>query len=234
LPGGDALAAFAANPVDGTQIDINPVANTGTGFAPYFSSLALWIGALLISMVIGRRVDKLTTKELAAQGKQAGGVNLVIGRFLLFACAGIVQAALLTVIIYTLGIDVQSGLLTFVALAVSALTSIALVSTLISVFKMYGQMLSMFLLIFQLTASGGTFPTELTQGMLFMALHPFVPFTYSLNALRETISGLPLNGTVLMHSLAVQLAVALGALIVCMAVETFRGRKQVNLATANA
>jgi putative membrane protein len=145
-----------------------------------------------------------------------------------------VQAALLTAVIYALEIEVQSGLLTFVALAVSALTSIALVSTLISVFGMFGQMLSMFLLIFQLTASGGTFPTELTQGGLFMALHPIVPFTYSLNALRESISGISMNGAVLAQSLAIQLAVAVGAVIVCAAIETFRGRKQTKLATTNA
>ncbi|WP_010258607.1 hypothetical protein [Treponema primitia] len=119
--------------------------------------------------------------------------------------------------------------MTLAALAVSALTSIAMVSTLISIFGMFGQMLSMFLLIFQLTASGGTFPTELTQGGLFMALHPFVPFTYSLNALRETISSVPLDGNVLIQSLAVQIAVLIGALIVCAVVETFRGRKHTKL-----
>jgi putative membrane protein len=99
---------------------------------------------------------------------------------------------------------------------------------------MFGQMLSMFLLIFQLTASGGTFPTELTQGGLFMALHPFVPFTYSLNALRETISGVPPDGIVLIQSLAVQFAVVIGALIVCSAVEMLRGRKNITLSAANA
>jgi putative membrane protein len=168
------------------------------------------------------------------QFPKASGINLAVGRYLLYALAGIVQAALLTAVIYALGIDVQSGLLTFAALAVSALTSIALVSTLISIFGMFGQMLSMFLLIFQLTASGGTFPTELTQGGLFMALHSIVPFTYSLNALRETISGIPIDGTVLAQSLGVQLAVALGALIICAAVETLRGKKQTELAAANA
>ncbi|MDR0936136.1 MAG: YhgE/Pip family protein, partial [Oscillospiraceae bacterium] len=210
-----------------SQTDLNPIANTGTGFAPYFSSLALWIGALLISMVMGRRVER---KQL--QG--ANGVNLTIGRYLFFACAGILQAALLTGIIYALGIDVQSGFLTFLALVVSALTSIALVSTLIGIFGMFGQMLSMFLLIFQLTASGGTFPTELTQGGLFMALHPLVPFTYSLNALRETISGAPMNGKILAQSLAVQLAIALCAVIICAIIENLRGRKRTALAAIAA
>jgi putative membrane protein len=77
-----------------------------------------------------------------------------------------------------------------------------------------------------LTASGGTFPTELTQGGLFMALHPLVPFTYSLNALRESISGAPMNGKILAQSLAVQLVIALCAVIICAIIENLRGKKR--------
>ena len=188
--GDEKIAAFIAKPVDSFKTDLNPVENTGTGFAPYFSSLALWIGALLISLVIGRRVEKSRVPE-------AKGANLALGRFLLYATAGITQAALLTGVIYLLGINVKHGLLTFAALAVSSLCCVALVSMLIGTFGMIGQMLSMFVLIFQLTASGGTFPTELTQGGLFITLHPFVPFTYSINALREAISGIPANSGVI-------------------------------------
>jgi putative membrane protein len=108
------------------------VENTGTGFAPYFSSLALWIGALLISLIIGRRVDKSRLKD-------ADGANFVLGRFMLFAVCGVVQAALLTVILFALGINVRNGLLTCVALGVSGLCCIALVSTLIGIFGMFGQ-----------------------------------------------------------------------------------------------
>jgi putative membrane protein len=210
ISGNSAIAAFIANPVDGVTTDINPVANTGTGFAPYFSSLALWIGALLISLVIGLRVGK---DRLPPDAK---GVNLAVGRYLLFVFAGLLQAGLLMAVIFALGIDVQNGLLTFAALAVSSLTSVAIVSTLIAVFGMLGQMLSMFFLIFQLTASGGTFPTELTQGTLFMTLHPFVPFTYSVNALREAISSASIDWAIVRQSLWIQLSVAILCLLLCV------------------
>ncbi|MDR0821657.1 MAG: YhgE/Pip family protein [Oscillospiraceae bacterium] len=211
--------------------DLNPIANTGTGFAPYFSSLALWIGALLISLVVGRRVDKKMMLEKGGVTVKSGA-SLALGRFMLFALCGIAQAALLTGILFLLGITVQNGLLTFVALAVSSLCCVALVSMLIGIFGMLGQMLSMFLLIFQLTASGGTFPTELTQGGFFIALHPFVPFTYSVNALRETISGVPLDSSVLTQSLGVQLGVAVIAVLLYTGIEILRGRKQAKLAEA--
>jgi putative membrane protein len=95
-------------------------------------------------------------------------------------------------------------------------------------------MLSMFLLIFQLTASGGTFPTELTQGGLFMALHPFMPFTYSVNALREAISGVPIDWKVFSNSIAVQLCIATGALVICMAFEALNEKRRLNLDAASA
>jgi putative membrane protein len=215
ISGDSATVAFIANPIEGVVTDINPVANTGTGFAPYFSSLALWIGALLISLVIGLRVgeDRLPG---------AKGLNLAIGRYLLFAFMGVLQAGMLTAIIFALGINVQNGLLTFISLVVSSLTSVAIVSTLIVVFGMVGQMLSMFFLIFQLTASGGTFPTELTQGALFMTLHPFVPFTYSVNALREAISSASIDWTIVGQSLGIQLAVALLCLLLCVIVSRLK------------
>ena len=213
------MAEFIANPVDSIQTDLNPVENTGTGFAPYFSSLALWIGALFISLVIGRRADKSRIPD-------AKGTSLALGQFMLFSTAGIAQAALLTGVLYALGIDVQHGLLTFTALVVTSLCCIALVSTLIGIFGMLGQMLSMFVLIFQLTASGGTFPTELTQGSLFITLHPFVPFTYSVNALREAISGVPADSIIIAGALCVQIIVALVAVVLNTLVQTMRGIRQ--------
>ena len=92
---------------------------------------------------------------------------------------------------------------------------------------MVGQMLSMFALIFQLTASGGTFPTELTQGGLFLTLHPFVPFTYSINALREAISGVPANSGVVLSSLCIQFFVVIAAVALSVVIEVLRSKKKV-------
>lgn len=50
-------------------------------------------------------------------------------------------------------------------------------------------MLAIVLLILQLTASGGTFPNELVP-KFFKVINPFMPFTYTISALREIISGI--------------------------------------------
>ncbi|HEY0117392.1 MAG TPA: hypothetical protein VGC04_01295 [Cellulomonas sp.] len=74
------------------------------------------------------------------------------------------------------------------------------------------------ILIFQLTCSGGTFPTQLTEGGLFTALHPWVPFTYSIDALREVIAGNPPDAGTVATSLGVLSAIAAVcvALSVCL------------------
>ena len=223
----ESIAAFVANPVDNQQIDINPLASSGTGFAPYFSSLALWIGALLISMVAGKPIG-------GERWRDFGGVNAVIGRYLLYAVIGILQSALVVAVLATLGITMSSVLLTFVALAVCSLCCIAIVSMLISLFGRFGQILAMVVLLFQLTSSGGTFPIQLTGSSLFQALHPFVPFTYSVNSLRETISGVPINGGVVGQAFVVQLIVVLVVIAICAAVEVIKRNKQTRLSVAKA
>jgi len=223
----ESIAAFAANPVDNEQIDINPIPNGGTGFAPYFSSLALWIGALLISMVAGKPIGGDRWREF-------GGVSAVAGRYLLYAAIGIIQSALIVAVFAVLGILISNSLLAFVALAVCSLCCIALVSTLISIFGRFGQMLSMIVLLFQLTSSGGTYPVQLAGSGLFRALHPFVPFTYSVNALREAISGAPADGGVIGEAVAVQLIIAVVAVVICAIVEVIRRSKHTRPAIVEA
>ena len=201
LPDQEKLTSFVMNPVQSTQTDLSPVPNMGTGFAPYFSSLALWIGAMMISLVIAKRVDRRNFPG-------SPGASIAVGQYLVYAFIGVLQAALLTGILLWLGIDVQHPLATFGALAVSSMTSIALVCVLISVLGMLGQMLSMVLLILQLTASSGTYPIQLTQTGFFQALHPYVPFTYSVRALRETISAPTMDMGAVFGAIGIQLGVA--------------------------
>ncbi len=51
-----------------------------------------------------------------------------------------------------------------------------------------GKILSMALMVLQLTSTGGTFPIE-TSGAFFEVLNKIMPMTYSVNLLKEVISG---------------------------------------------
>jgi putative membrane protein len=71
----------------------------------------------------------------------------------------------------------------------------------------------MVLLLLQMTSSGGTFPTILSSDF-FVAIHPFMPFTYLINALREVFSANPIDYGIVWSSLAVLLCVTAGVLAI--------------------
>ncbi|MCL2492920.1 MAG: YhgE/Pip domain-containing protein [Clostridiales bacterium] len=221
---GRGLKTYLTDPVQATQTDLSDVPNYGTGFAPYFCSLALWIGALLTALVIPAALAKKDGNEegerLPAEPASGGGgplrptraFNLVVPHYLLCAGIGILQAALLVVVIFGLGIHVASWPWLFVVFVMTALTSSAIITTLVGLLGRVGQLLSMIILIFQLTASAGTFPLQLSGAQMFTTLHPFVTFTYSIDALREVISGRPPDLAVVGHSLLVLGCVVIGFL----------------------
>ena len=56
-------------------------------------------------------------------------------------------------------------------------------------FKHIGKALSVILVILQIPGSAGTYPIEMTPAF-FQFLHPLLPFTYGINAMREAIAGI--------------------------------------------
>jgi putative membrane protein len=72
---------------------------------------------------------------------------------------------------------------------VTALTFTAIMQFLVAAFGFVGRFIAVLLLTLQLTSSSGTFPVE-TSMPLFQWLHPFMPMTYSTDALREAMTGL--------------------------------------------
>ena len=67
------------------------------------------------------------------------------------------------------------------------MTFMALVTTLVTLDNKVGAFLALILLLLQLGASAGTYPIQLSNSF-FEAIHPWLPMSYSVSALRETIS----------------------------------------------
>ncbi|WP_203364152.1 YhgE/Pip domain-containing protein [Bacillus sp. REN10] len=168
-----------ANPVKVKKDAVNPVPNYGTGFAPYFLSLGLFVGALLLSIVFPLR-------EPATQPKN--GFSWFIGKFGVLLIAGVAQSVLaVLVLLVGLKIEVQSVPLFFLTAVITSLTFIALVQMLVTILGDPGRFVAILILIFQLTTSAGTFPLELIPN----ALQPFnalLPMTYSVAAFKAVIS----------------------------------------------
>ncbi|WP_224654241.1 hypothetical protein, partial [Escherichia coli] len=85
---------MAASPVDVQKEGINEVPNYGTGFAPYFLSLGLFVGALLVSIVFP--LVEPAIKPTGAFGWMASKVSVlaIVGLVQALVAVGIIKGAL--------------------------------------------------------------------------------------------------------------------------------------------
>jgi len=174
-------ATVMSAPVDIHDISIDIVNNNGTGFAPYFIPLALWIGGLAIFFLI-----ELTfkSKNLLKEFMPKLWLSLVI--------TTIQSITLSFVLIHFLGLQINYfwQFIGFTTLLAWCFTLIQMI--LVLLFDIAGRFIGIVLLMLQLTSCAGTYPLE-TAPEFFQKISPYLPFTYAVSGLRELISGSNLN-----------------------------------------
>lgn len=168
-----------AQPVEVVEKKVNEVSNYGTGFAPYFLSLGLFVGALLLSIVF-------PLKEPASIPKS--GMNWFISKFSIIGVVGVLQGIVAaTVLLLGLGLQVENTLYFYLFTIVTSITFVVLIQLLVTTLGDPGRFVAIIVLILQLTTSAGTFPLELIPS----ALQPFnslLPMTYSVQGFKAVIS----------------------------------------------
>ncbi|EJV44524.1 Phage infection protein [Bacillus toyonensis] len=168
-----------ANPVKVKTEKLAEVPNYGTGFTPYFLSLGLFVGALLLSIVYPLR-DTV--------GVPKSGFSWFISKFGVLLSVGIIQAIVADVILlFGLGVEVQSIPYFILFSIVTSLAFIALIQCLVTAFGDAGRFIAIITLIIQLTTSAGTFPLELIPKFL-QPFNTWLPMTYSVSGLKAVVS----------------------------------------------
>lgn len=175
----DAMMEMFAQPVVVEDQVLNHVPNYGTGFAPYFLSLGLFVGALISTIVIPMR-------ESAVIG--ASRLNRFISRTLTFTIMSFIQSMLAAVVVlYGLGLEVQSVPLFFAFTFLTSLVYTWVVQAIVTWLDQPGRFVVIVILIFQLTTSAGTFPLELIPDWMKF-FNPLLPMTYTVSGLKAVIS----------------------------------------------
>lgn len=178
----DGKSSMMSDPISTDTSYFTKVENYGTGFVPYFISLGLWVGALILSLVCKPYTGRIVASNAAP------GIAVWAG-FIPMAIIGVVQAILLGVVLqFGLGINVQHPFAYYGIMLITAFVFIAILQLLTAAFGVPGKFLAIILLMLQLTSCAGTFPLETTPDF-FQAISPFMPMTYSVQALRQAISG---------------------------------------------
>ncbi|MEK4836690.1 MULTISPECIES: YhgE/Pip domain-containing protein [Bacillus] len=179
VKGTDKTYDMFASPVKVKTEKIAEVPNYGTGFTPYFLSLGLFVGALLLSIVYPLR-DTV--------GVPKSGFSWFISKFGVLLSVGIIQAIVADVIIlFGLGVEVQSIPYFILFSIITSLAFIALIQCLVTAFGDAGRFIAIITLIMQLTTSAGTFPLELIPKFL-QPFNAWLPMTYSVSGLKAVVS----------------------------------------------
>lgn len=170
---------MVGSPVQVDKESVNHVPNYGTGFAPYFISLGLFVGALLISIVFPLVEPAIRPKN---------GAAWFTSKVSVLAFVGLVQTILTVVIVkWGLGLEVNNlGYFILTALLTSYVF-LALIQMLVSIFGDPGRFIAIVVLILQLTTSAGTFPLELIPSPL-QVFNKLLPMTYTVQAFKSSIS----------------------------------------------
>ncbi|MFF9404361.1 YhgE/Pip family protein [Streptomyces anandii] len=178
----DRRTGVMADPVQLAARDLHHAPNYGTGFAPYFIPLSLWVGAMVAYMLI----PPMNRRALAAG---ASAWRIALTGWLPVVVVGVLQtAALMAVLHWAIGLEMTRAGGTIAFLFLVAACFGAIVQWLNARFGPAGRILVLALLMLQLTSAGGTYPVQ-TSPAFFNALHPFLPMSYIVDALRRLITG---------------------------------------------
>lgn len=173
---------FFAEPVTLEENRLYPIPNYGSAMSPFFTTLSLWVGALLLV--------SLLSVDVHDEERSFRSIEVYFGRYLTFLTIALFQALFVTLgDIYLLGTYVVNpGWFILFALLISCVFML-IVYTLVSVFGNVGKAMAIVLLVLQLAGAGGTFPIQMTPPF-FQALHPYLPFTYAISMMREAVGGI--------------------------------------------
>ncbi|MFK3678021.1 YhgE/Pip family protein [Microbacterium sp. NPDC090218] len=179
------LATSLAEPVRVDRTAVFPVAGFGAAMAPLYMILALWVGALLMTVAI--RID--VNAETLPDRPELTPTQKYLGRYGIFGLVGLAQSTLLTLgLILFVQIEPAHPLLLMLAGWVISTVFTLIVYTAVVAFGNAGKALSVLLLVIQISGSGGAYPLQLLPDW-FQSISPFLPATYAVNMVRSAIAG---------------------------------------------
>lgn len=182
----DTYSEFFSQPVAVEDHYIYEIENYGSGVAPFYSTLAIWVGVTLLVSLFKVHADK------------DGLVNakpheLFLGRYLLFFLLSQIQTLIIVLgDLYLLKIQCISPFAFWAASAVASFAFSMLIFALTIAFGDIGKALAVVIMVIQIAGSGGTYPIEALP-TFFKAVYIFFPFPYAINAMRECIGGMYQN-----------------------------------------
>ena len=180
-----ALATALSAPVQLDRHAVYPVDNFGSAMAPLYTTLALWIGALLIMVALKVNPSQRTLEGLDNPTPR----QLFIGRFGVVAVISLMQSTCVCLgNLFFLRVQANEPLLYLLIFWVAGLVFAFIIYTLVASFANFGKALSVFLLIIQVSGGGGSYPLQLLPRFV-QDVSPYLPITHAVDAMRAAQFG---------------------------------------------
>ena len=191
-------AEILSNPLSLSKTDNDQVPVNGVAMAPYMISVALFVAAISTNMIFAKLPSGRHPESRWAWLKSRAEINGIIA-----VLAGILVYGG----VHLIGLTANHEMRTFILITLTSLVFMSMVTALTTWNSRIGAFFSLILLLLQLASSAGTYPLALTNDF-FRAINPWLPMSYSVSGLRQTIS---MTGNI--HHQVIFLAVILALFI---------------------
>lgn len=171
-------AKMVSAPVSTTAKDNDNVKVNGIGMAPYMIAVSLMVVALSTNVIFASSLSGRPVKNRFEWAKQKLFINGLISTVGSLVLYGAIQF---------LGFEANYEWRTIFLIILGGWTLMALVTALVGWDNRYGSFLSLIMLLLQVGSAGGSYPIELSP-KFFQVVHPYMPMTYIVTGLRQTIS----------------------------------------------
>lgn len=180
----EVIAKFISSPVELYTEAIYPIDSYGSQMAPFYTTLALWVGGLIVMALVHVQVKPCHDIPKNLRPWQA-----YFGRYITYWCICSAQAtiAVLGDLFFVQIYCVHPFLFWVAAMVISTSFSLLMYSLTVAM-ENIGEGAAVILLVIQVAGGGGTFPIEVLPPV-FQAIYNFLPFKYAMDAMKECIGG---------------------------------------------
>lgn len=175
----DTAATYVADPVEMEKDTYGELDSFGLGFIPLFFTLALWLGALLIFFIF----EPFPPREQLGASRYAA----IFGRWPLYLVLSTLEALVMLIGGYLSGTPYTDAGMAALVIACIAFSFMCILQFL-NLFGIVGKAMAVLLVALQLVCCSGTLPAVLGSDFA-EAVGPSLPFYYSIDAIREIMSG---------------------------------------------
>lgn len=195
----DATFDMLATPIKISHQEISTVENNGHGMAPYMMSVGLYVACMAFTLMYPLFND--------VEKAKSGFKYWLSKATIWFTISTIASIVMISALMLFCDFTPQQLLMTFIFAIIVGAASMALVTLLSIVCGKIGEFILLVFMVINLGGSAGTYPLE-TSSAIFKAIHPFVPFTYSVDGFRKVIS---MSNT----SVSSEIIIFVGIIIIC-------------------